>query len=201
MKKISQEYKEYLIRLQHYRKKQRDSRGGKSKRGKNRKRWQLSGHTIIPVPPNLTLYTGSGFEESMRFIYEVRESVQNNRRVLLDFKETKQATAAATLRLHAEISAWQRCHKRNLVGNIHIDSGQVARILKNSGFLIELDDPSVEDGLLPGWLAIRTGTDAQGHLLSITSVCQKTPTPARNLRRTATLSARFRPRHRPHRHH
>ena len=35
----------------------------------------------------------------------------------------------------------------------------------------------------------------------IISVCQKTPTPARNLRRTATLSARFRPRHRPHRHH
>ena len=35
----------------------------------------------------------------------------------------------------------------------------------------------------------------------VTSVWQKTPTPARNLRRTATLSARFRPRNRPHRHH
>ena len=35
----------------------------------------------------------------------------------------------------------------------------------------------------------------------IASVWQKTPTPARNLRRTATLSARFRPRNRPHRHH
>ena len=33
------------------------------------------------------------------------------------------------------------------------------------------------------------------------SVCQKTPTPARDLRRTATLSARFQPRNRPHRHH
>ena len=36
---------------------------------------------------------------------------------------------------------------------------------------------------------------------NVTSVWQKTPTPARNLRRTATLSARFRPRNRPHRHH
>ena len=35
----------------------------------------------------------------------------------------------------------------------------------------------------------------------VTSVWQKTPTPARNLRRTATLSAWFRPRNRPHRHH
>ena len=35
----------------------------------------------------------------------------------------------------------------------------------------------------------------------IDSVCQKTPTPTRNLRRTATLSARFQPRNRPHRHH
>ena len=35
----------------------------------------------------------------------------------------------------------------------------------------------------------------------LTSVWQKTPTPARNLRRTATLSARFRPRNRPRRHH
>ena len=35
----------------------------------------------------------------------------------------------------------------------------------------------------------------------VTSVCQKTPTPTRNLRRTATLSARFQPRNRPHRHH
>ena len=34
----------------------------------------------------------------------------------------------------------------------------------------------------------------------LASVCQKTPTPARNLRRTATLSARIRPRNRPHRH-
>ena len=36
---------------------------------------------------------------------------------------------------------------------------------------------------------------------TVASVWQKTPTPARNLRRTATLSARFRPRNRPHRHH
>ena len=40
-----------------------------------------------------------------------------------------------------------------------------------------------------------------GELCNLVSVCQKTPTPARNLRRTATLSARFRPRHRPHRRH
>ena len=33
------------------------------------------------------------------------------------------------------------------------------------------------------------------------SVCQKTPISARNLRRTATPSARFRPRNPPHRHH
>ena len=37
--------------------------------------------------------------------------------------------------------------------------------------------------------------------ICLVSDCQKTPTFARNLRRTATLSARFRPRHRPHRHH
>ena len=36
---------------------------------------------------------------------------------------------------------------------------------------------------------------------SLTSVCQKTPIPARNLRRTATPSARFRPRNPPHKHH
>ena len=36
---------------------------------------------------------------------------------------------------------------------------------------------------------------------SLVSVCQKTPTPTRNLRRTATLSPRFQPRNRPHRHH
>ena len=36
---------------------------------------------------------------------------------------------------------------------------------------------------------------------TVISVWQKTPTPARNLRRTATLSARFRPRNRPRRHH
>ena len=35
----------------------------------------------------------------------------------------------------------------------------------------------------------------------VPSVWQKTPTPARYLRRTATLPARFRPRNRPHRHH
>ena len=46
---------------------------------------------------------------------------------------------------------------------------------------------------------VLTGLRPRG--LSIISVWQKTPTPARNLRRTATLSARFRPRNRPHRHH
>ena len=35
----------------------------------------------------------------------------------------------------------------------------------------------------------------------LVSVCQKTPISARNLRRTATLSARFGPRNQPHRHH
>ena len=36
---------------------------------------------------------------------------------------------------------------------------------------------------------------------SLPSVWQKTPTPARNLRRTGTLSARSGPRNPPHRHH
>ena len=37
--------------------------------------------------------------------------------------------------------------------------------------------------------------------LDVTSVCQKTPAFARNLRRTTTHSARFGPRNPPHRHH
>ena len=43
--------------------------------------------------------------------------------------------------------------------------------------------------------------DIHPGLVPVTSVWQKTPTPARNLRRTATHSARFGPRNPPHRHH
>ena len=42
---------------------------------------------------------------------------------------------------------------------------------------------------------------ALGPSISLISDCQKTPTFARNLRRTATHSARFGPRNPPHRHH
>ena len=48
---------------------------------------------------------------------------------------------------------------------------------------------------------IRAVTRSARHPCSLTSDCQKTPTFARNLRRTATHSARFEPRNPPHRHH
>ena len=54
--------------------------------------------------------------------------------------------------------------------------------------------------LCPARTELRRGFQLMGPE-GITSDCQKTPTFARNLRRTATHSARFGPRNPPHRHH
>ena len=74
----------------------------------------------------------------------------------------------------------------------------VAGLLFLSQLLKRLAKRSPEQDPLALWWFLTVAVLA---ILGLHSVCQKTPTPTRVLRRSAILSARFQPRSRRHRHH
>ena len=79
----------------------------------------------------------------------------------------------------------------------------IARALAMRPKSILFDEPTsaLDPEMIQEVLDVMVGLAQEGMTMFVVSVWQKTPTPARNLRRTVTLSARFRPRNRPHRHY
>ena len=79
----------------------------------------------------------------------------------------------------------------------------VPAVREGEYFILSVDTGRLQSGFRARLRELESGGEITVSIPegALSSDCQKTPTFARNLRRTATLSARFRPRHRPHRHH
>ena len=164
MKRLSSEDRQRQIRLQELREKHRLARMGPKR---TLRRVKISGHNLLTVPQYFSLYEDTQFEQAMELIIRLRELLNTGDTVLLDFRSTTRVTAAAMLRLQAEISTWHRYHNRILVRKTSGASTAVSAMLENSGFLKELEAPASSSSR-PRLLTMRTGTTAEGHLLDIT---------------------------------
>ena len=166
MKKLSPEQRERQILLQYMHERHRAKR--KKPKRPNRP-VKISGYTIFPIPEIFSLYSDEEFGHSINFIEEIQKILENKERILLDFNNTKNITAAAMLRLQAEVSTWQRYYSRRLVQTRSGTAVATVRsMLKDSGFLSEYDDPESTPHR-EKTLTMRTGTNAKGHLNSITN--------------------------------
>lgn len=168
MKKISPEQRERQIILDRTRQ-IRNAKRNKRKKSKRSIFIKISDHIVLPVMGNFSLYSDNEYSPSINFIEEIKTLLKNKKKILLDFNVTENVTAAAMLRLHAEISTWQRYHSQNLA-RIRLGKAKstVRYMLENSGFLSEYDDPASTPSRKE-ILTMRTGTDAKGHLKSITN--------------------------------
>ena len=168
MKKLSPKQRERLIICQLARERHDEKR---NKRNKTRRvaPIKISNHIVLPVVGDFSLYSDSEYSRSVKFIKNIQALLRKEKKILLDFNETENVTAAAMLRLHAEISSYQRYYGQNFVKfRTNNARSTVKFMLKNSGFLSEYDDPAnipSRDKIL----TMRTGTDARGHLKSITN--------------------------------
>ena len=166
MKKLSPEQRKRQILLQHM----HERREAKKKNPKRLNRSvKISEYTIFPIPEFFSLYSDEEFEYSINFIEKIQKTLERKEKILLDFNNTKNITAAAMLRLQAEVSTWQRYYNRRLVKTRSGTAiSTVKTILKDSGFLSEYDDPE-STPRKEKILTMRTGTNARGHLNSITN--------------------------------
>ena len=112
--------------------------------------------------------------------------------------------ALQVIRVHAdpdlqELAEFRNIYPKLISARVTTDSGEITveSVLAAIGWAIDNDARFVNLSL--GFLG--KSSDFRELCETIGSVWQKTPTPARNLRRTGTLSARSGPRNPPHRHH
>lgn len=168
MKKLSPEQREKLI-IHQLARERHDAKRNKRSKTRRVAPIKISNYIVLPVVGNFSLYSNSEYPHSVKIIENIQALLRKEKKILLDFNETENVTAAAMLRLHAEISSWQRYYGQNFVkirmGNA---KSNVRSMLRNSGFLSEYDDPASipsRDKIL----TMRTGTDAKGHLKSITN--------------------------------
>ena len=164
MRRLTPEERQRQIRLQEMRERRRLAR---ARPKRVTKRLKISGHIILTVPQYFSLYEDSNFEDAMRLIDGMSDLLGNGKSVLLDFRSTTRVTAAAMLRLQAEVSTWQRFHNRILVRKTSGAATVVSRMLRDSGFLNEVEEP-FPTSTRPRLLTMRTGTKAEGHLRAIT---------------------------------
>lgn len=66
----------------------------------------------LQVPAKLDLYSKPNYETYSRFIRNLREMAKYNERIILCFRHTHRITAAAALRLLAEVESLQTLHEK-----------------------------------------------------------------------------------------
>lgn len=158
MKRLSPEELEWAIRHQRKVETKRDRR--RKRRGRTKSRQVIASNPyFISVPSTFCLYDRQNCEQSLRFIQHVESLAQEStRRLTLDFRQCKRATAAAILCLHGRLAVIKMMNNREQPARFIANAGTpVGTILNATGFLKDSTDFPHGEELIARMLPIRTG--------------------------------------------
>ncbi|MDA8002326.1 MAG: hypothetical protein MPL62_13685 [Alphaproteobacteria bacterium] len=157
MKKLQEDYSLRQKRIIADRIK-RKTRGKAKKKARDEKQ-RLSNYRVIPAPETILLQPNFGFADgSIGFVNDIGELARTEKRVLLDFSDTKFMSALGSVYLYSEINNIIDSHGTTVRIKGHDKMRrQVRNLLRNSGILQlcgYLDEPD-PDAFFP----IRRGDD------------------------------------------